>query len=192
MAVEAPRETWVREAFPELELIADRELAQAVVAIWAETWERSGWERLEDLPKNHHTVALTHSTVAHTRSVTQQCVAIARAIDEHHGLRCDMDLLVAASLLHDVSKLLESEPGDDGPRTSRFGELIQHGTYAMHMAWKYGLSDELVHVIGSHTTQSRLAPATLEAVIVHYADFVDSDALMWELGRHKLLLTAAR
>jgi hypothetical protein len=60
------------------------------------------------------------------------------------------------------------------------------------MAWKYGLSDELVHIIGSHTTQSRLAPKTLEAIIVHYADFVDYDALMWELGRHKLLLTAAR
>jgi putative nucleotidyltransferase with HDIG domain len=182
----------VRRAFPELELIDDAELAEIVIQVWLEVWGESEWQRLEDAPKNPETVTLQHSVVAHTRSVTKQALAIADAVQEFHGLETDRDLIVASCLLHDVSKLLEFEPGDgDGPRTARFGELIQHGVYGMHMAFAHRLPVELAHIIGSHTTQSRLPPKTLEAVIVHYADFADSDALVWSSGG-KLLLTASR
>jgi putative nucleotidyltransferase with HDIG domain len=181
----------VWEAFPELEEIRDRALADTVAQIWVEVWEESDWERLEDAPKNPYTVRLDHSTVTHTRSVLAQSLAIADALERFHGLHTDRDTIIAAVLLHDVSKLLEFEPSDSGGRNSRFGDLIQHAVYGMHKAWAHGLSTDLAHIVGSHTTASRLAPKTLEAVIVHYADFADTDALVWENGG-KLHLTAAR
>jgi putative nucleotidyltransferase with HDIG domain len=177
---------------PELELISDAEIAASVVSIWAEVWSESGWAALEDAPKNPYTVNARHSTVTHTRSVTRQALAIAAIIEEHHGLTCDRDIILASCLLHDVSKLLEFEPAREAAgQNSRFGDLIQHGVYGMHKAFEHRLPVEVAHIIGSHTTQSRLPPKTLEAIIVHYADFVDTDALVWEAGG-KLLLNASR
>ncbi len=182
----------VRAAFPELELISDAELASAVAEIWAEVWSESSWAELEDAPKNPYTVNCRHSTVPHTRSVTRQALAIAAIIEELHGLTCDRDIILASCLLHDVSKLLEFEPASEGcGQNARFGELIQHAVYGMHKAFEHRLPLEIAHIIGSHTTLSRLPPKTLEAIIVHYADFVDTDVLVWEAGG-KLLLNAAR
>lgn len=189
---EAAAREEVERAFPELEMIQDRELAEIVIQVWLEVWAESEWEALEDVPKNPVTVLLRHNNVAHTRSVTKQALAMADAMLEFHGLETDRDLILAACLLHDVSKMLEFEPGSgDGPRIARFGELIQHGVYGMHKAFAHRMSAELTHIIGSHTTQSRLAPKTLEAIIVHYADFADSDALIHASGG-RLLLMASR
>ena len=183
---------YVRGLYPELEGIRDAGLAAAVVDIWVETWKASSWKRIEDAPKNPETVELRHSLVTHTRAVTLHGIALAKTIGELHGLPADLDLVIAGCNLHDVSKLVEYAPQAAGPASkSKFGKLVQHASFGVHKALEHGLSLELVHIIGSHTTQSRLAPATLEAVIVYYADYADSDALMLEAG-HKLLLSAAR
>ena len=182
---------YVRGLFPELGELADRGLAEKVVEIWAETWQESGWERIEDCPKNPETVDPRHKLVPHTRAVTVQGIAMARAIRDFHDLPVDLDLVIAGCNLHDVSKLMEYGPDGEGSGKSRFGKLVQHAAYGVHKALEHGLPLELVHIIGSHTTQSRLAPQTTEAVIVYYADYADSDALMLEAGR-RLLLMAAR
>ena len=182
---------YVRGLFPELDELSDRGLADKVVEIWAETWKASPWERIEDAPKNPETVHPRHKLVPHTRAVTVQGIAMARAIRDFHDLPVDLDLVIAGCNLHDVSKLLEYAPQGDGAGKSRLGELVQHATYGVHQALSHGLPLELVHIIGSHTVQSRLGPQTVEAVIVYYADYADSDALMLEAGR-RLLLMAAR
>jgi putative nucleotidyltransferase with HDIG domain len=197
--ITAPRQTevtdadrdYVRGLFPELEQIADRGLADAVVEIWAETWKASAWERIEDVPKNPETVHLRHTLVPHTRAVTVQGIAMAKAMEEFHGIPVNLDWVIAGCNLHDVSKLMEYEPRGDGFVKSEFGELVQHGMYGVHKAIEHGLPVELAHIISSHTTQSRLPPKSVESIIVHYADYADSDVLMQEAGR-KLLLTAAR
>ena len=184
----------VRSLFPELEQLSDRALADTVVEIWCETLQASPWQRLEDVPKNPETVDLRHNLVDHTRAVTTLGIAMAKAAREFHGLTVDLDLVIAGCNLHDVSKLIEYGPASDSagnPGKSHFGELIQHASYGVHKALEHGLPTELVHIIGSHTIQSKLPPKTPEAVIVYYADYADSDLLMQEAGK-KLLLTAAR
>lgn len=182
---------YVQGLFPEVNGISDPELRGKVVDIWVETWRRSGWERIEDVPKNPETVGLRRNLVSHVRAVTAGALGIARAVGEFHGLRVNTDLLIAGCLLHDVSKLLEYEPRGEGAGKSALGRLIQHAVYGVHMAIKYGLPLELAHIINSHTAESRLAPRTLEAVIIYYADYADSDVLLLEAGR-PLLLSAAR
>ena len=86
---------------------------------------------------------------------------------------------------------MEYAPGGDGPGKSRCRKLVQRAGYGGHKAREHGLPRELVHIIGSHPVQSRLGPETTEAVIVYYADYADSDALMLEAGK-RLLLMAAR
>lgn len=189
--VTAADRAYVRGLFPELEQISDRELAERVVEIWVETWKASPWERIEDAPKNPETVHPRHKLVPHTRAVTVQGIAMAKAIQQFHDLPVNLDYVIAGCNLHDVSKLLEYAPTGNGAGKSEFGKLVQHGVYGVHQALAHGLPLELVHIIGSHTTQSRLAPRTIEAIIVYYADYADSDALMLEAGQ-RLLLMAAR
>ena len=182
----------VRELFPEVNEIQDPALAQEVVDIWVEAWKASPWERLEEVPKNPETVSADHKLVTHVRSVTRQAMALARSVQQFHGIQVNMDLLIAGGLLHDVSKLMEYSPGELGAEKSRFGELIQHGSYAVHKALAHGLPLELVHLLGSHTMQSRVAPSTLEAILLFYADCADSDALLWQAGRGLLLQRSFR
>ena len=186
--MEADR-AYVRDLFPELAEISDRSLADKVVEIWAETWKASPWERIEDAPKNPETVHDRHRLVPHTRAVTVQGIAMAKAIRDFHGLPVNLDLVIAGCNLHDVSKLMEYEPKGADSGKSQFGAMIQHAAYGVHKALEHGLPLELVHIIGSHTTQSRLAPKTTEAIIVHYADYADSDVLMLESGQRLLLMS---
>ncbi|MEX2533961.1 MAG: HD domain-containing protein [Trueperaceae bacterium] len=171
------RRARVRELLPELAYIANDAWREAVVNIWAEMWEASPWADPSDCPK-HATHVPDLDNVTHTRRVTQQALAIAGVIESHGGEVIDRDVLVTAALLHDVSKMLESEPGPAGPRPSRTGKLVQHAVHGAARAIAHGLPDEVVHVVVGHTYQSATQPATPEAVIIHYVDFMDSDLLL--------------
>lgn len=183
-----PREddAYIRQLFPEIEKIGDKELAQKVVEIWVETWRASDWNRIEDVPKNPENVG-DRKLIPHVRAVTRQAVDVANAIQEYHDIPVDMDLLIAGSLLHDVSKMVEYGPNEGGSGKTKLGKLVQHGVYGAAKVVEKGLPTELTHMVVSHTTGSNKAPVTLECVILHYVDYADSDALLFAAGQ-KLLV----
>lgn len=177
----------VRELLPELEEIRDASLAQAVVEIWVDFWTNSGWERLEDVPKNPKSLS-NRDSITHVRSVTQQAIAAGRIVQELHKIDVDMDLLIAGSLLHDVSKIAEfgPKPGTEGEATTA-GKLIQHGVLGASKVLERGLPIELAHLIVSHTAASNHPPKTIEGLILHYVDYLDSDVLLLDQGKPLLL-----
>jgi hypothetical protein len=181
------RDSQIRALLPEIAAIGDPVLAGAVVDIWLEFWEQSAWERLEDVPKNPKSLA-DRPLLAHVRAVTQQAIAVGRIVQAQHGIAVDMDLLTAAALLHDVSKLREYAPeaGTPGVAT-RYGTLIQHGIGTAASVLHRGLPLDLAHLIITHTEASALPPRTIEAVILHYVDYADSDVLLMAEGQPLLL-----
>lgn len=176
----------IASALPEVNEIRSERTRRQVLQVWAEIWRESSWRTLQDVPKNPCSVG-DRPLLPHVRSVARQALATAEIIKEFHGISYDRDVLVAASLLHDVSKLVEYEMTDAGASPSRRGELIQHGIYGAHVAWVKGMSDEIVHSIIAHTRKSNTLPSTWEAIVVHYVDYLDSDALLWEAGGELLL-----
>lgn len=181
------RQEEVEAAFPELELINDVALRSKVAAIWAETLSESAWDSLSEVPKNPETLPSARHLVEHSRSVALQALAVAEAIQRVHGIPFKHDELVAASLLHDVSKLVEYEPAPGGAGKSKTGKRIQHGVLGAFKAMQYGLSEDLVHNIIVHTHNSKYLPQTWEAIVVHYVDYLDSDALLFAEGKPLLL-----
>lgn len=179
---------YVASVFPEVDEIESPDIRQKVLEIWVDIWHESGWKRIEDAPKNPNVA--DRPLYMHIRSVTKQAVATADIVQELHGIGYDRDVLVAAGLLHDVSKMVEYQPSEAGKKasSSRRGQLIQHAVYAAHKAWEKGLPDEIVHIIISHTHSSNKSPSTWEGIVIHYVDYLDSDALIWETGG-KLLLS---
>jgi putative nucleotidyltransferase with HDIG domain len=170
--------------FPELEAITAADLRRKVIEIWLDCWHESAWPRIEDAPKNPSDLGSERRLYQHVRAVTQAALATAEIVGRMHDLVIDRDTITAAGLLHDVSKLVEYEPVDrDAATVSARGRLIQHATYGAHKAWEKGIADEVVHIIVSHTRHSGRPPSTIEGVIVHYVDDLDSDALLIAAGK---------
>lgn len=177
----AERRARIAQLLPEIEMVSVEAWREAIIEIWDEVWAESAWLDPETCPKSHKQV-LDSSNVQHTRSVTLQALATADIVERLHGAAVDRDVLLTGCLLHDVSKLVECQPSPEGPVTSNLGVLLQHGVYAAHKALAHGLPESVAHILVSHTHLSRTVPATIEAIIVHYVDFLDSDVLLLQRG----------
>jgi hypothetical protein len=184
----------IRELIPEIALIGDDSLREAVEEIWQQAWRESDWDDLADVPKNPSSPAAPQRTadawtlVTHTRAVAQLAVPAAETIKALHGIDFDRDALLALAILHDASKLLEYEGTREAITKSRTGRLIQHGVYGAFLMWQHGLPVELVHGVISHTPSSTVLPQTHEALIVRYVDFLDTDSMLLDAGE-KLFLS---
>jgi 3'-5' exoribonuclease len=112
--------------------------------------------------------------------------ALARFLAGHYPY-VDADLLVSGALLHDVGKALEYTL-EDGFRYSDDGRLVGHIVRAVVMVEKAAAEldfpdddlRQLVHLIashhGTHEWGAPVLPKTLEAVLLHQIDLMDSRA----------------
>jgi putative nucleotidyltransferase with HDIG domain len=183
------RITRIRELLPEIERIGSAEARTAVERIWERCWAESEWPDLAAVPKNSASSRATEhvpgawTLVTHTRTVALLALANADVLERLHGIHYDRDALLVIALLHDVSKLVEYVADDaGGARKGNFGELIQHGVYGAFLMWQHALPTEWVHAVISHTPSSTVPPQTQEALVVRYVDFLDTDAMLLDLG----------
>ena len=171
-------ETQVREAFPELAHIADDNLRQRVQEAWGLGLERGGWRDIENIPYawNIHEV----TNVEHVRGVTRIARESAREQREFHDADPDMDVIIAASLLHDVGKCYEyvefvddEQLLDPDPRYAT--EEIPHSLSGYALAHEVGcpltVQRAIPHFIGEIPTR------TLEAELVKAANSASSNAI---------------
>lgn len=172
----------IRSSLPEIEWISDVATQEVVVRIFQRALEQSNWECLDDVPKSPE-LPRARSLMTHTRSVTRIARSVADTIEDLHDLPVDRNLLYAACLLHDVSKLLEFVELHGTVKKGKVGTLYQHGFLGAHWLEEEGASVELVHAVLVHTPVSNVVPSTTEALIVHYADFVDSDVQLLDAGQ---------
>ena len=171
-------ETQVREAFPELDHIADDDLRERVQEAWRLGLERGGWRDIEDIPYawNIHEV----TNVEHVRGVTRIARESAREQPEFHDADPDMDVIIAASLLHDVGKCYEYVEFVDNERLldpdPRYAtEEIPHSLsgYALAHEVRCPLTVQraIPHFLGEIPTR------TLEAELVKSANSASSNAI---------------
>lgn len=129
--------------------------------------------------RNHH--AYVGGLAEHTRSVMEMC---ARAADHYPGV--DRDLLLAGAFCHDIGKVdeLAVEPGF--PYTEE-GQLLGHiplGFAAVRErsgaieGFPADRRTDLGHLVLSHQGElewgSPVVPRTLEAIVLHFVDNLDS------------------
>ena len=160
----------VLAAFPELAAIDDPDLREGVRDCWATACADTGVDDLTAVPwfppaQRRHDIA-DETLVGHVRDVVAGARALADALEERRGTDVDRDLLLAAALVHDVSKLYEF----DGMAETAVGDLLGHPYYGVHCVAAAGLPVECAHVVLSHTSRTPVEPAFLEAVLVQRAD----------------------
>ncbi len=174
----------IRALFPEVDRIEDAALRQGVIDIWLDIAAQCDWDDFAEIPKNLGSEA-GRGLLGHIQGVTKMAISLAEIAQAQHGTPCDMDMLIAACLLHDVSKVVECEPDPDaaptnGPvkpaRKSEIGAKIQHGVYAAHKVFEKNLPTHLAHLVVTHTHASNVRTPTFEGACLFYADYADSDA----------------
>ncbi len=96
------------------------------------------------------------------------------------------NLVFAGAILHDVGKILDSETTATGARHTLAGDLLGHAVLGCRIARTYGekagvepdVLTQLEHLILTHARfadwGAPMPPSTLEAMVLHYADYADS------------------
>jgi len=169
----------ILKLLPEIDKIKDRGLRELTLTLWVDAAARGGWT-LDDLGVMPFTLLIKKvkvSLIDHTRAVTRTSLQIAEVLNETYPgkVSVDIDILLAGAILHDVGKLFEYERKDGVFVKSRDGELLRHPVSGAAFAFKYGLPQEVVHIIAAHSKEGDGLRRTIEAVIVNHADFVNFD-----------------
>lgn len=138
--------------------------------------------------RNHHR-NYVGGLLEHTLSVTKIAIFLCE-----HFTSCNpfiakvlnRPLVIAGALLHDIGKLSDSIMLASGPQHTLAGDLIGHEilgsqiieVYARDCKLDINLKTLLQHLILTHSRfpdwDSPRQPMTLEAFILHYADYADS------------------
>ncbi|QIB74337.1 HD domain-containing protein [Halogeometricum borinquense] len=172
-------ESQVRDAFPSLRRIEDDDLREKVVEAWVLGLERGGWQTIHDIPYawNIHDV----TNVEHVRGVTKIALKSAEVQRDFHGADPDIDVIVAACLLHDVGKCYEyvdhvdAELLDGTDREHYANEEIPHSISGYALAHEVGcpldVQRAIPHFLGEVPTR------TLEAELVKSANSASSNAI---------------
>jgi 3'-5' exoribonuclease len=133
--------------------------------------------------RNHH--AYLGGLLEHSLSVAMAADALC-AHYQRQGARVERDLLIAGALLHDVGKVRELSAARAIAYTDE-GQLLGHILIGLQMVtreaeqipgFRADCLLHLQHLIASHQGRHEWAspkvPQTLEALILHYADDLDS------------------
>ena len=172
---------FVRGLFPELSEIRDETLRERCIDTWCLAADTGGLSQ-DDLQKLRFVYEQLEdcmiTLVEHTRYVTRTACDLAKQFAEQYGekIEIDMDIVIAAALLHDVGKAFEHT-------TDGNGVLLPENRYVRHPFWgalfaeKCGCPWQVVYIIASHSFEGDQAAPMPELFIVRNADWMNYDFL---------------
>jgi putative nucleotidyltransferase with HDIG domain len=166
----------VEKLWPELTWITEAKLRERVTATWVRAFELSPLTP-EDLKSIPFTLLVPNCPVTfmeHKRCVVHIARKSAEAMREFLGraLAIDMDTVIAGAILADVGKLLEYEKVNGQCRESPRGRFLRHPFTGVALAMECGVPDRVCHIIAAHAAEGDLVKRSVEATIVHHADFM--------------------
>jgi len=167
--------------FPEINQIKDEDLKKKVISVWEEAIKQGGC-KVGDLEKVPFTLLIPDcktNLIEHTRAVTHTALEVAKVVLKFYKkqVKIDLDLLLAGGILHDVGKLLEYASLEGKITKSRRGKLLRHPFSGASLAYKHGLPDEVIHIIATHAKEGDGGFRSVEAMIIHYSDFINFESL---------------
>ncbi|MBS7633783.1 HDIG domain-containing protein, partial [Candidatus Bathyarchaeota archaeon] len=112
----------------------------------------------------------------HVVSAGTIALAMCDCVEEVYGGVVNRDLVVAGILLHDVFKPLTYKVDEDGYYSStRLADYLDHSSLIVSELVRRDFPLELVHIVAAHHGgYGAVRPRTVEALICHLADLVDS------------------
>jgi len=164
--------------WPELMWISKEDLREKTAKTWELALERSVLTA-DDLNRIPFTLLagpdMKVSFMAHKRCVVHVARESAIKMQEFFGedLPVNRDVLIAGAILADVGKLLEYEMDQTGKSfQGKYGKYLRHPFSGVSLAEQCGVPPEVCHIIATHAGEGDMVKRTVEAYIVHHADFM--------------------
>jgi putative nucleotidyltransferase with HDIG domain len=166
----------VAELWPELAWIENDTLRDAVARTWELALERSPLtpKDLREIPFTLLVPNCQATFMQHKSCVVHIARRSAESMQEYlgHALPIDLDTVIAGAILADVGKLLEYELVDGRAMQSKRGQQLRHPFTGVALALECGVPDAVCHIVAAHAGEGELVKRSVEATIVHHADFM--------------------
>lgn len=166
----------VYSLWPELDWIGNQALREKTASTWALALSNSALtaEELKSIPFTLLIEDPGVSFMEHKRCVVHMARDCGNQIRTHLGtsLPVDMDVLIAGAILADVGKLLEYEKKDGRIVQGSYGKYLRHPFSGVSLAEACGVPPEVCHIVAAHAGEGDLVKRSVEAYIVHHADFM--------------------
>jgi len=164
--------------WPELMWIQDADLREKTAKTWELALEKSVLTP-EDLQKIPFTLLagpdMKVSFMAHKRCVVHIVKEAGEKMNSFfkEDLPVNMDVLIAGAILADVGKLFEYELDKEGKSfQGKYGKYLRHPFSGVSLAEQCGVPPEVCHIIATHAGEGDMMKRTVEAYVVHHADFM--------------------
>ncbi|MBS7605218.1 MAG: HD domain-containing protein [Candidatus Bathyarchaeia archaeon] len=162
--------------------IRDDSLRSKMLDLLGDLSIKVGDKRFTGLPLNEAPASRLHhhsypgGLIDHILSMLNIAFALCDSVENIYGGKVNRDLVICGIILHDIFKPLTYEQREDGRYVfSPLGERIDHLTLIVSELLKRDFPIDLIHVVvTSHGSGSPISPKTIEALICHLADEVDS------------------
>ena len=162
----------------ELSWIKDDKLREQTEKTWELALERSVLS-VEDLNTIPFTLLcgpdLKVSFMDHKVSVVHIAKDAGNQMNKFYKdeLPVNMDVLISGAILADVGKLLEYVLDENGKAVQgTYGKYLRHPFSGVSIAEQCGVPAEVCHIIAAHATEGNLVKRSVEAYVVHHADFM--------------------
>ena len=171
---------------PKLKTLADKirdeKLRKKVIELLEDpTFEING-KKFSGLSLDVSPAGLSHhhcycgGYIEHVVSTANLAIAMCKSVEKVYHGKVNRDLVIAGVLLHDIFKpttYIVKENGSYGP--SRLADYLDHLSLVTSELVRRGFPLELIHVVSAHHGDyGPIRPHTVEALICHLADLMDS------------------
>jgi 7,8-dihydroneopterin 2',3'-cyclic phosphate phosphodiesterase len=162
--------------------IRDKKLRKKVMELMENpTFEING-KQYSGLPLDVSPAGLSHhhcypgGYVEHVVSTASLALAMCNSVEKVYHGKVSRDLAIAGVLLHDIFKPATYAVSENGSYSStRLADYIDHLSLVISELVRRDFPLELVHIVSAHHGDyGPITPHTVEALICHLADLMDS------------------
>lgn len=162
--------------------IRDERLRGKVVELLEDPTIEIDGKRYSGLPLEVSPAGLSHhhcypgGYLEHVVSTCNLALALCKSVEKVYHGKVDRDIVLAGVLLHDVFKPHTYALKENGSYTSTpLAEQLDHLSLVVSELVRRGFPLELIHVVCAHHGEyGPIRPHTVEALICHLADLMDS------------------
>lgn len=162
--------------------IRDKKLREKVIELLENPTFEAGGKKYASLPLEVSPAGLSHhhsyagGYLEHVTSSANIASTLCNSVEKIYRGKVNRDLVIAGVLLHDLFKPATYVVKKNGSySTSNLADYMDHLSIAISELVRRGFPLEVIHIVSAHHGEyGPIRPHTVEALICHLADLIDS------------------
>jgi len=154
-------------------------LRDDIVTAWVGAWSSNPYAALADKPFG---AGVDYPLMQHMNELTRGGLDLARRAAADWDMRLDLEILLPILILHEVDKPLMYVREAGVTRHSVLYQELPHGVLGAMPLKEPDFAHRIVSTVALHAGNAPYHGSTLEAYVLHYADYFSADHAMIQTG----------